>query len=100
MDLSTLSLSLHSNGPPKEPIMKAPTELELEVVHEKKPPSARGGKRGSNQRPDTGEGNRKPGQKKKPGSRAGASPQAAATSTLATMPEDVMEDKEPNELAK
>lgn len=81
--------------------MKPPAEVEVEMVHEKKPPSAsRGAKRGSNQRPDTGEGGRKASQKKKPGSRAGTSPQAAATSTLATMPEDVMEYREPNELAK
>lgn len=87
----------HSNGPPREPVPKTSPEVELEVVHEKKPPSAsRAAKRTSNVRPDTGE-SRKPGQKKKTGSRT--SPQAITT-TLATMPEDVMEDREPNELVR
>jgi hypothetical protein len=92
-----LFLSSYSNGVTKETAAKASPDVEVEV---KKPPSAsRGSKRVSTMRPDTGEGNRKFSQKKKPGSRAGAtaSPQAA-TSTLPSMPE--AEDKELSELTK
>lgn len=84
----------HSNGPPKEVVRRPSPDLELDVAHDKKPPSAsRGSKRVSNVRPDTGEAKGK-GAKKKPGSRAGASPQ------LATMPEDTLEYKEHSEMVK
>ena len=92
--------SLHSNGPPKETPPKSTPDVELDVVHEKKPPSAsRGSKRVSSMRSDAGESARTSSQKKKLSSRSGVSPQGV-TSTLATMPEDAAEDKEPNELVK
>lgn len=74
-------------------------DVEPDVAHEKKPPSAsRASKRTSTIRPDTGELSRK-GTKKKSSSRiGGATPQTP--NALSTMPEDEIEFREQNELVK
>lgn len=78
---------------------KASPDVEADVLHEKKPPSAsRASKRTSTIRPDTGELTRK-GPKKKSSSRiSGATPQMP--NALSIMPEDEIEFREQNELIK
>ena len=89
--LTSVYFLLFRNAPPKEIVGKSSPDVELEVQSEKKPTSgSRVSKRGSSMRPESESSGRK-GQKKKPGSRMGTSPQQ---STLSTMHEDPPEQKE------
>ena len=85
------------NAPPKEQVGKASPEGELEVHDRKLASGSRMSKRGFSMRPDSESSTRK-GQKKKPGSRMGASPQQ---STLSTMHEDTAQElKEESDIVK